>query len=150
MAKTTTIDEALDAFLAEQRKRLSAKTLRNYEDVVLLLRSSLNGYAYQSLDGLEEERWRKALDAGDEEAFTRLFGPEKMIENLGEFLGYFMVRKVMASQELRRAGGFVVRRRNRSSARLEEGQRPCRGRLGREHRAGSAPRRVADRRARLR
>jgi hypothetical protein len=27
-----TIDEARDAFLAEQRERLSAKTLRNYED----------------------------------------------------------------------------------------------------------------------
>ena len=110
MAKTTTIDEALDAFLAEQRKRLSAKTLRNYEDVVSLLRSSLNGYAYQSLDSLEEKRWRKAFDAGDEEAFTRLFGPEKIVENLGEFLGYFMVRKVMAGQELLRASGTVTKK----------------------------------------
>jgi hypothetical protein len=110
MAKTTTIDEALDAFLAEQRERLSAKTLSNYESVVSLLRSSLNGYAYQSLDGLEEKRWRKAFDAGDEEAFTRLFGPEKIIENLGEFLGYFMVRKVMASQELLRASGTVTKK----------------------------------------
>jgi hypothetical protein len=110
MAKTTTIDEALDAFLAEQRKRLSAKTLRNYEDVLSLLRSSLNGYAYQSLDSLEEKRWRKAFDAGDEEAFTRLFGPEKIVQNLGEFLGYFMVRKVMAGQELLRASGTVTKK----------------------------------------
>lgn len=110
MAKPTTIDEALDAFLAEQRKHLSAKTLRNYEDVVSLLRNSLNGYAYQSLDGLEEKRWRKAFDAGDEEAFTRLFGSEKIVENLGEFLGYFMVRKVMASQELLRASGTVTKK----------------------------------------
>jgi hypothetical protein len=109
MMKPTTIDEALDAFLAEQRKRLSAKTLRNYEDVVSLLRSSLNGYAYQSLDGLEEKRWRKAFDAGDEEAFTRLFGPEKIVENLGEFLGYFMVRKVVAGRELLRAAGTVTK-----------------------------------------
>jgi hypothetical protein len=107
---TVTIDEALDAFLAKQRERLSAKTLRNYEDVVSLLRSSLNGYAYQSLDGLEEKRWRKAYDAGDEEAFTRLFGPEKIVENLGEFLGYFMVRKVMAGQELLRASGTVTKK----------------------------------------
>ncbi len=33
-------------FLGAQRERLSAKTLRNYEDVVLLLRNSLNSYAY--------------------------------------------------------------------------------------------------------
>jgi hypothetical protein len=103
MVKTTTIDEALDASLAGQRKRLSAKTLRKYEDVVSLLRSSLNVYAYQFLTGLEEKRWRKAFDAGDEEAFTRLFGPKKVVENLGEFLGHFMVRKVRASQELLRA-----------------------------------------------
>jgi hypothetical protein len=110
MAKATTIDVALDAFLAEQRKRLSAKALRNYEDVVSLLRSSLNGYAYESLDGLEEKRWRKAFDSGDEEAFTRLFGPEKIVENLGDFLGYFMVRKVMAGQELLRASGTVTKK----------------------------------------
>ncbi len=110
MANTTTIDEALDTFLEDQRKRLSAKTLSNYENVVSLLRSSLNGYAYQSLDGLEEKRWRKAFDAGDEEAFTRLFGPEKIVENLGEFLGYFMVRKVMAGQELLRASGTVTKK----------------------------------------
>jgi hypothetical protein len=99
MAKPATIDEALDAFLADQRKRLSAKTLRNYENVVSLLRSSLNGYAYQSLAGLEEKRWREAFDGGDEEAFTRLFGPEKIVENLGEFLGYFMVRNRCTREE---------------------------------------------------
>ena len=110
MPSTVTIDEALDAFLAEQRERLSSKTLRNYEDVVSLLRSSLNGYAYQSLDGFEEKRWRKAFDDGDEEAFTRLFGAEKIVENLGEFLGYFMVRKVMAGQELLRASGTVTKK----------------------------------------
>jgi hypothetical protein len=107
---TVTIDDALDAFLAEQRERLSPKTLRNYEDVVSLLRSSLNGYAYQSLDGLEEKRWRKAFDAGDEDAFTKLFGPEKIVEHLGEFLGYFMIRKVFASQELLRAAGTVTKK----------------------------------------
>jgi hypothetical protein len=30
---TVTIDEAFEAFLADQRERLSPKTLRNYEDV---------------------------------------------------------------------------------------------------------------------
>jgi len=43
---TPTIDQALDVFLGAQRERLPAKTLRNYEDVVLLLRNSLNSYAY--------------------------------------------------------------------------------------------------------
>lgn len=107
---TVTIDEAFDAFLAEQRERLSPKTLRNYEEVVFLLRSSLNGYAYDSLDELEQKRWRKAFGAGDEEAFTKLFGPEKVVEHLGEFLGYFMVRKVTAGEDLLRASGTVTKK----------------------------------------
>jgi hypothetical protein len=100
----------MSAFLAAQRKRLSSRTLRNYEDVVFLLRSSLNSYAYDSLDKVEQERWRKAYDAGDEEAFCHLFGPDKIPEHLGEFLGYFMVRKVMAGQERLRASGTVTKK----------------------------------------
>src|SRR5712691_7608370 len=71
VANTVTIDEALDAFLAEQRERLSPKTLRNYEDVVSLLRRSLNGYAYESLDERERKRWETAFEDGDEQAFTK-------------------------------------------------------------------------------
>ena len=32
------------------------------------------------------------------------------MENLGEFLGYFMVRKVVAGQELLRAAGTVTKK----------------------------------------
>lgn len=62
------------------------------------------------LDELEQKRWRKAFDAGDEEAFTKLFGPEKIVEHLGEFLGYFMVRKVIAGEDLLRASGTVTKK----------------------------------------
>ena len=75
-----------------------------------MLRSSLNGYAYESLDGLERKRWERAFDAGDEEAFCKLFGPEKIVDHLGEFLGYFMVRKVMAGEGLLRASGTVTKK----------------------------------------
>jgi hypothetical protein len=34
----------------------------------------------------------------DDEAFVHLFGPEKIADNLGEFLDYFMVRKVTPSR----------------------------------------------------
>ncbi len=100
-----TIDDAFEAFLAEQRERLPARTLRNYEDVVHLLRDSLNGYAYDSLGKSEQMRWRAAFDGGDEEAYCHLFGPEKIVDHLGEFLGWFMVRKVMAGEDLLRASG---------------------------------------------
>lgn len=110
METDTTIDQALDAFIKDQRRRLSDRTMRNYDDVVELLRDSLNGYAYQSLDKADAKRFDKAYQAGDEEAFCYLFGPEHILGHLGEFLGYFMVRKVMGSQELLRSAGTVTKK----------------------------------------
>jgi hypothetical protein len=103
-----TIDQVLSRFLAEQRERLSPRSFRRYEEVVELLRHCLDGYAYQSLDGEERRRWEEEFETNEEGAFCRLFGPEKIPENLGEFLDYFMVRKVIAAQELLRASGTVT------------------------------------------
>ena len=104
----TTIDEALLEFLTEQRKRLSTRTYRRYEEVVELLRDCLDGYAYQSLDEEEHQRWQGEFETNEDGAFCRVFGPEKIVDNLGEFLGYFMVRKVIAGQELLKASGTVT------------------------------------------
>jgi hypothetical protein len=102
-----TINDALEAFLAEQRGRLAAKTLRRYEDVVWLLRECLDGYGHSSLSADERRRWEKTFEGG-EDAFCRLFGPEKIPAHIDEFLDWFMVRKVMASQELLKASGTVT------------------------------------------
>lgn len=104
----TTIDEVLLRFLAEQRERLSARTFRRYEEVVALLRDCLDGYAHQSLNDEERRRWEAEFETNEDGAFCRLFGPEKIAENLGEFLDYFMVRKVIAGQELLKAAGTVT------------------------------------------
>ena len=106
----TTIDEALDAFLAEQDKRLAERTYRNYLEVVELFRDCMNGYGYESLSELERRRWQAAFDAGDERAFTRLFGAEKIPEQVGQFLGWFVIRKVMAGQEFLKACGTVTKK----------------------------------------
>jgi hypothetical protein len=103
-----TIDEVLPQFLAEQRDRLAPRSFRRYEEVVELLRHCLDGYAYQSLDEDERRRWEEEFETNEEGAFCRLFGPEKIQENLGEFLDYFMVRKVIAGQELLKASGTVT------------------------------------------
>ncbi|MDA8072340.1 MAG: hypothetical protein M0Z82_12285 [Actinomycetota bacterium] len=110
MEQTTTIDQVLEAFLEDQRRRLSARTMRSYQDVVELLRDSLNGYAYTSLDKKDAKRFEQAYRDGDEEAFCHLFGPEHILGHLGEFLGYFMVRKVMGSQNLLRSAGTVTKK----------------------------------------
>ena len=106
----TTIDEALDAFLAEQDKRLAERTYRNYLEVIELFRDCMNGYGYESLSELERRRWQQAFDAGDERAFTHLFGPEKIAQEVGQFLGWFVIRKVMAGQELLKACGTVTKK----------------------------------------
>jgi hypothetical protein len=105
-----TIDQVLEAFLTDQRCRLSTRTMRNYDDVVDLLRHCLNGYGPHALGQSDHQRWEQAYQAGDEDAFCRLFGPEWILENLSEFLGYFMVRKVIAGQELLRAAGTVTKK----------------------------------------
>lgn len=108
MPEQETIDHVLEVFLLDQRLRLSDRTYRNYADVIRLLRDSLNRYAYSSLSSADAKRWQKAFDAGDEEAFCHLFGPQEIPPHLGEFLGYFMVRKVIAGQELLKAAGTVT------------------------------------------
>lgn len=110
MRDTVTIEQALEAFVEDQRQRLSARTMRSYDDVVELLRHSLNGYGPNALDRGEHRRWEKAFVSGDEDAFCHLFGPERILEHLPEFLGYFMIRKVIAGQELLRSAGTVTKR----------------------------------------
>jgi len=73
-----------------------------------LLRHSLDGYAYSSLDNDERRRWEQEFETDEEGAFCRLFGPEKIPPDLGEFLDYFMVRKVIAGRELLKASGTVT------------------------------------------
>ena len=67
--------------------------MSRYEDV-LGLRHHLNGYAYQSLSKAESALFDRYYDAQGEEhrEFCQLFGSDKIVEHLGGFLGYFMIR----------------------------------------------------------
>ena len=107
------IDAVLDEFLAARREQLRPGALQDCEDALGLLRDSLNGYAYDSLAGEERRRWEQAFDAGDETAFCRLFRPDKLLEHLGEFFGYFMVRKVMVDRAFLHSTGATVTARGR-------------------------------------
>ncbi len=108
-AVSPSIDQVLEGFLADQESRLAPRTFRRYAEVISLLRDCLNGYGHQSLDDVERRRFDDAYDR-DPDAFVHLFGPSKIVENLGEFLGYFMIRKVMGGEELMRAAGTVTKK----------------------------------------
>lgn len=64
-----------------------------------LLRHGLNGYGYQHLSPADRDRWSAAYNDGDEEAFCRLFGARELVKYLDEFLGYFLIRKVLMSED---------------------------------------------------
>jgi hypothetical protein len=110
VAATISVERVLNDFLAEERVRLGDSGFRRCVQVVDLLCASLNNYAHDGLSRSERRVFMEAYDGGDEQAFCHLFGPEKIPEHLGSFLGYFMVRKVSAGRELLRAAGTVTRR----------------------------------------
>ena len=107
-----TISTVLAAYLTDEKARLAARTYGLYADVIDLLQDSLNRYAANSLDKSDYKLWEALFDAeGDEHReFCQIFGPEHILPNIGEFLSYFMVSKVMAGQDLLRASGTVTKK----------------------------------------
>lgn len=110
MPTQLTIYEALTRFLDEQQERLAPRTFRTYEDVIGPLRDRLSGYGPNTLSKADHDRRRRAYDDGDEDAFCALISADYIVDMLDEFLDYFMVRKVIAGQELVRASGTVTKR----------------------------------------
>ncbi len=72
-----TIRAVLSAYLADEERRLAARTYRQYAEVIELLRHSLNGYGPNSLDPADQEIWDMHDNApdGSEREFCEIFGP---------------------------------------------------------------------------
>ena len=106
------IEQLLEQFLEDQASSLKPRTLARYRDVVQLLQHYLDGHAYQSLDKGESSLLDRHFEAtgSNQRSFCRLFGADKITENLGGFLGYFMIRKVVAGEQLKRAAGTVSKK----------------------------------------
>jgi hypothetical protein len=87
-------------------------TFRKYEDIVYFFKESMNGYAYQGLDEEEGELFNHFynLKGENRREFCDVFGTEKILENVSEFLNYFMIRKVICGKELLKAAGTVIKR----------------------------------------
>jgi len=102
-----TIAETLETFLAETGRSRGARRQAEFEAAAGLLVECLNGYAHQGLSKEDTALWRRHYDAGGAEhrEFCEVFGPEHLLPNLGEFLGWFMVRKVIGPKYLMKVGG---------------------------------------------
>ncbi len=102
----------LDEFLKEQQEHLKPSTVRKYESIIDLFQSCLDSYAYQYLDKQESALFDRLYNAegGEHREFCQIFGPEKIPGRVGEFLNYFMIRKVMCGKELMQAAGTVIKK----------------------------------------
>ncbi len=104
------IDDILERFLKDQRKRLKPRTFQRYEEVIDLFRHCLNGYGHHDLDRSSEVTLYERLYFQKNLEFCAIFGPDKILSALSNFLNYFMIRKVMASEALLQAAGTVMKK----------------------------------------
>lgn len=106
------IEEVLQHFLEDRTESLAPATSRSYAGVIQLFTISMNHYGYEPLSKAEEAAFHRFYDAkGDEHReFCQVFGPQKIPQNVGEFLGYFMPRKVICGRGLNQAARVVIRR----------------------------------------
>ncbi len=76
-----------------------------------MLRSYLDGYGHDLLSPAERRSWQQRYDADEEAgAFCNVFGPERILEGLDGFLGWFVIRKVLGPPEILAAAGPVCAR----------------------------------------
>lgn len=103
-AEPPTIDDLIGRYLTEVGRTRSRRETDEIEGSLDLLRSGLEGYGYQYLTTRELQRWQRASEeadqpGGDRHPFCGLFGARALAKYLDEFLGYFMIRKVLLSPE---------------------------------------------------
>jgi hypothetical protein len=106
MVAKPTIGDVIAEYLSERDKPTKARPSSIKRSIVELLESYMDGYAYDSLSKDEEAFWRPRWEQ-DEEAnsFSRTFGPQRIPEHVGAFLGWFIIRKVMGGPEISEAAG---------------------------------------------
>ena len=90
------IKEVFEQFLSEQKSKLAPKTYRDYKYVMDLFEHQLDGYAWNNLKN-GDKAYDKAQKQG--KSFIDLYDHNHIEDNVGEFLDYFVPRKVMAGDE---------------------------------------------------
>lgn len=107
-----TIEQVLSQFLDASAQRLKPATRRKYESVIELFTASMNSYGPATLSAAETATFNAFYNAKGpaHREYCQVFGPEKIDGNVGEFLGWFMPRKVMCGKELLKAAGTVTKK----------------------------------------
>src|SRR5512136_1435511 len=82
------IEEVLERFLKDQRKRLKPRTFHRYEEVIDLFQHCLNGYGHHDLDRSSEVTLYERLYFQKNLEYCAIFGPDKIPPSLYNFLNY--------------------------------------------------------------
>lgn len=103
MEAVKNLSQVFEEFLADQKGRISPKTILKYENIIQLYETYLESY-WPGHDG----EYDKITKAGG--TYCGTFGPEDATKGYSEFLGYFMPRKVMCGKETMQAAGTVTKK----------------------------------------
>jgi hypothetical protein len=98
-----TVSAAFEEFLEDQKARISERTLLKYRNVIDLYSSYLERY----WPGHDDESAQITAAGG---SYCETFGPEAAVEGFGEFLNYFMPRKVICGADTMNAAGTVLKK----------------------------------------
>ncbi len=111
-AASIPIEQVLQEFLDDQEPGLRKNVLDHYTDIVVLLKDCLEGYGYQFLTKAEEREFYEQRPDGSEEelVFCRYFGPEKIVDIVGEFLYYFIPHKVFFGRDILEDSGTIMKK----------------------------------------
>src|SRR4051794_6355784 len=99
-----TIDELFAEFLADQEARLSPQSYTRYEDIIALYRGYLERY-WPDHTGNDSDAISRAGGT-----YCGTYGADDITSGFWEFLGYYMPRKVIASNATMKAAGTVVKK----------------------------------------
>lgn len=92
--------DALERWRALGPRTTGERTFSDRDAVAELIASHLDAYAYEHLSKRDRAWWERVWNADEEVgAFSRLFGPEWIVDMMDGFLGWFLIRKVAASRE---------------------------------------------------
>lgn len=108
-----TIHVVVAKYLESERKRLKERTYKDYESVMDLFCIYLNSYGPNYIDGELKERWGE-VDRTDSEAFVKIVKISQVTSfNFGEFLEYFVIRKVASGESFMKSCIRVLKRFSR-------------------------------------
>ncbi len=111
-ARMRPIKEVFTQFLDEEEARLKPRTFQGYRSAMEQLESSLNGYAYQNLSEEERQQFDLASDLGRQ--YCEVFAMDRVEPgDFSEFLGYYMIHRVMGRPEEMKTVCRVMGRLNR-------------------------------------